>query len=103
MYERGAASLPLSKEFIVIDGRDLGDELAESLADEAYGDGDGSCNVEEYDSSEGEEISRDVRRRLRDECEDGDAGGDRERPEDTSLACRSCRLSYGWDEEATGE
>jgi len=84
-----------------MDARDLGDELAESLADEAYGEGDGSCNVEEYDSSDGE-MSRDVRRRLRDECEDGDAGGDRERPEDTSLAHRSCRLSYGRDDEATG-
>lgn len=89
-----------------MDARDRGEELADALGDDAYGEGDWSCSVEEYESSEVciGEISREVRRRLRDECEDGEAGaGDRDRPEDPALARRSGRLAYGWDDEAAGE
>lgn len=92
MYVLGTASFPLSREPIVIDARDRGEELAESLGDDRYGDGDFSCNVEEYDSSDvccNGETSREVRRRLRDEWE----AGDRDRLEDISLLRRSCRLS----------
>lgn len=47
-----------------------------------------------------------MRRRFRDEWEDGEAclaiAGERDRPDDISLARRSCLDSLGREEEAVG-